>query len=765
MSRRLAWLLPLKTLPPIAGLVALLLLPGFHRAAGQSKPGTELKTNPPAVSQEFTIGNQSAAEWPDPWPAPMPKPEGTPDEVAADLAKIVLNGGPDTLPALERAALESGFSIHDESGKVLFMPDDASDIGLSMLNFDLAIASENTKTKKKILISDLERGIHENDELKDISLPDAFADTMKANLDEFHAGLRFWAQFVSSLSSQSDGDYDAVAVCDDDSEISGPQATWLLYLSAGQAAAGLMTPAEQPDNPPLGSHLAVPPSDANMRQGTNIPAFRDLSRSLTQQQRSTIAQKIQQSQSHLDPQIRFLNEVLRLARNQFVQIEGNYYNPPLIHAKVFDQLGGEMHLKIVPILKVPAKFRAKYQAAMATVPGANPMPPDGPLKLADVRLEEDDLFTVAQKGMDDSGASLILQGTKQERHLVANPVAEDFTIPSVGLVTYADPAFGFERIKTNVPYRDWHNPGGLLSVMMTVHGSGTLKNPEGGVTMHWTINRKAESKALLIQSLPIAMYAIGGAKQGDASVLSWVTSFDPNVNPTSWKFMIDDETTITAPIGGCATKEGETTTATDTVKDRAPSAEEREFLKVIGAAVQIDKAKKPSFHATTPAAPVKRKSSGNTPRNDTMDMLEDVDVTPPPGVRLDHGIEVDDAGGSGAISIAVSGKLAGYDTWRGNAGDHQVAITITYRIQSAAQTTTPPDQQATLSLQQIKHLLALQSRRLLVGSTSNWKLGGSSSAILVNGPVWVRKGPAITCSEIVIRDKMPTKKKSLIGTK
>src|SRR4051812_28460942 len=150
-------------------VAALFSAAGLTPWQGEQKSKTA--TTSSAKTQERTIrldSNDQTYSFPNPWPAPLPHPEGSIDDVAAELASKVLAGGPDALPALERAALESGFAIHDSTGKELYKPKDNRAVGVSILDFDLAVAAELTKRKDKTLMGDLAKAAAENPALKGV---------------------------------------------------------------------------------------------------------------------------------------------------------------------------------------------------------------------------------------------------------------------------------------------------------------------------------------------------------------------------------------------------------------------------------------------------------------------------------------------------------------------------------------------------------------------------------------------------------------------
>ncbi len=119
----------------LAGLLAALLTLNFISASGSQGSKGKITPTSKVIEKHAPMAADSAPKTfeysdkypdfdvPDAFPAPLALPDGAPDEAAWALAKKVLDGGPDCLAALERAALESGMSVHDENGKYKYLPD------------------------------------------------------------------------------------------------------------------------------------------------------------------------------------------------------------------------------------------------------------------------------------------------------------------------------------------------------------------------------------------------------------------------------------------------------------------------------------------------------------------------------------------------------------------------------------------------------------------------------------------------------------------
>jgi hypothetical protein len=176
-------------------------------------------------------------------PGQLLLPEGHVDEIAAALAKEVLSGGLQTLPALLSAAGMAGFDIK-HGGEIISQGQGSQGISIDAFELQLMAVLLNLGFSMPLddITSDLVSAapdIMSGDELKNIII-----DGIREHAQNSTGPHRFWARFVVELGKQSSPSYDILNSSIGDISMNTAQINFILWrLSADISVMPGLAPA------------------------------------------------------------------------------------------------------------------------------------------------------------------------------------------------------------------------------------------------------------------------------------------------------------------------------------------------------------------------------------------------------------------------------------------------------------------------------------------------------------------------------------------
>ncbi len=751
---------------------ALFLAVGY--GLWQTKPKVVQKT---AQTDNSTSGTDvSTAEvpplaFPSTWPAPLAKPEGTPQQVAASLARTVLAGGQDTLPALERAALESGFSIHDKDGKILFSPAPDADNGMSMLDLDLVVAAEGAKRKSFVTYDDLQ---HQLGTDVDLPLKDLLPTAIIEALNSQHASQQLWANFILQLGMESNGDYDSVGSAGD-TRVSGPQACFLLYEAAGQAWSATQPAPEKPANdanptvppadspPPTGNHISHGPLSDTRTQSLNgtarDAAFRDLAQDMSQFSGTAINEYIAshpQSTPHLS--------MLALEREQLIgtgtTINLKMQGAPLVRSSVTGKEGGSRPLFVFVTFKVSDEVRTRYDAARQFVPRAKALPNNGPQDVTVALPTDPDIIYAKPYSLSTGGAQVQAEliGAEQKRDLPDAPREDNY---SAGVYAWVPAENPLVHHTFYVPIKDWLANGLEVSLHIKVEGSGILSYPEHDTKLLWAIDRELADRINLNYDYPQAALTptLYDPKEPNrfTSYMKLVTDpKKPSPDPSP-QYHVDDVFAYDAPaMGGCG-KDNERLRSVKTIKSLPWKTQQQ---PPTGASIAQWDSKNKVYHFSFAyhSVPVEINQDQSTAQQTIMSVVDDIDIPKMIGMIFDTGMvslpNVQPIGSDPPLKFKVK-------SLEGGSGPNEVSVSLGWVIQrkGAAGGTGSNPPLTWVEQQEIRDRAESELARLMslpanaIETPRQTAMGALARSH--HGPLWLSDPSAATCSEIEIDDELP----------
>ena len=509
------------------GVVGLMIL----MATVEGAQGTKAKANPKPSPKSAQAASQIEApvplefgdngpdfDMPTNWPAPGARPSGSPEAAAAALARSVLKGGPDALPAIQRAALESGISIRNESGEVIFAAPESADIGLSVSDFELAVAAFATHRNATMEFAELNKVYASDERLASMDLRSLLEKTLNQFQGSIHPGKRFWAQFVRSFGLTPGSPYSFLFEKEEGASICSAQLVWLSYVGAGQMHAAFRR------NPHENLLTALGPFRFERQRPSQMAAMRNLQRIVQHLGQGPIAQHIQTTVSGgNDPAW----AMLELAASELIRtgtrITGTLRNSPLVRTKTRGQTGGDSTLEVRIDFQLSSAARARFARNAQSLGATVPLPPNGPLECGTLaaNLLGNSLVHIANvpqwmTAISPGRYRIVLRGDAQHEGFTANakPVMREASISVNG--NHSSLVVGYQPQRTfRIPVRDWLQPGVLLHFELEVTGSGTEEMLSGG-SVSWYMIRSLSGITKLTLKMP-------GATLPDMS-----GRFDPN---------------------------------------------------------------------------------------------------------------------------------------------------------------------------------------------------------------------------------------------
>jgi hypothetical protein len=715
---------------------------GLPKSETAQKP----KTAPPA-SDSKTLGKYGPLDFPKTWPAPLARPAGSLDQVADILATKIMAGGPEALPALQRAALESGFAIHGKDGNVLYSPDPAIANGISMLDLDLVVAVEGVKRQVLVSFEDLQKQL--DPELSDFGLALHLYDAVSESSQHKNAGRKFWSSFMVELSMQSDGP----------EAMSLPQSYFMLYMGAGQAWAGSegAEPETEPETTPGLPEAEEPPPHGPLAQAQARDAsFGNLRQSITSFSDTAIAEYMSQNASRGRSGYASL---LRLARQQALmtgtELLVRWPGEPLVKRKVTGQEGESDDLFFSTNFDVTADFRERFEAARAFLPRTQPLPPNGPLEV-NAHCTPGDRFVVRPNSfrIPAEEVQVALVGTRQTRTLPTVPLQEDLTLPlEVKAIYNAGPSpIVAAHKKLNVAVRDWLPTGLIVEVDLKLEGSGTLTSDDH--TLKWTIYRSYFHRVALDMELPSsAMISLTpfNAQQPNR-FKSWMNDITKQ-SPFTYGYVVREVYTTDGPASGCGTEPGERSQSWTRIFGSG--------LKSISG-TKMDSAEWDStdqrYGLATVFNPVRVTYSGRgtVDREGDMAILTGVELPPADqNVTLTLGnLKALNFNPSSGLSWAS--ELTGYDGWAGN---RKIDLTVNWKVKRQSGGNAPlSESEYAAVIQEVQEATQAFARKVEAeSSTYNHAVAQRAS---IGGQLWVGDPSAASCDELVMSDALPTKSKA-----
>lgn len=484
------------------------------------QPPVNPETNPrsqPGVGSQVNSPMDAELDWPRQLPQPLPMPPGDPQMSARELATKFLAGGDDALPALLSAVLACGYAVHDYNGRSLFEPQRDRANGLSILDFDLALAEALNRSR---VASD---GVALEDLLKamkgaaKVDFTDLWANTSFMLLRSRHPGLRFYAHFLAELSHQPGTDYSSPALGEFD-DLSSAHALFLLTYTMGQFAVQRTKPVKSDyDEGQLYASLdSSPPYDAvadgirEIQQVTSIIVGESGGLDW-----DAITRAVESGSRDVTGMSRAAY-IAAIARIQWLQygVKIRVASEKLIRTKELGEKGGDAKVQIDSEYRISSSIR-DYLAEAGKKLGLNlSLPENGPFNLALIHVHEWDALVVEPKAylashVGDGKYEFEFRGQVQRKQL-ASPMPEDLTTDYT-LVTRVSPSrirdyFGrFEGtvatlaqgmeggIKVHhrnyvLNVQDWHDGHWSGELVVTVDGTGTQF--DSSFAKVWSTSRK-----------------------------------------------------------------------------------------------------------------------------------------------------------------------------------------------------------------------------------------------------------------------------------
>ena len=777
-----------------AAIVALFASVGFGAWQAKQKNSDKAATsdeNPPS-HDVATPEVPDVSHFPSPWPAPLAKPSGTPEQVATALAQKVLAGGPDALPALEGAALESGFSIHNSETKaILFSPSPETDIGMSMADFDLFVAAEGAKRKTVSQYGGLQSEIE--GDLPDFPLNYLLPHETIEGVYSRHPGYQFFGNFIMQLGMKSTPpsgmdssrqlrmpprpEFKALGQ-DSNAKFNEPQICFLLYMAAGQAWAGSEGGDKKTEEPPAEAP-GVPPADEPPPHGPDArihgqaldAAFRDLRQVLTNLSDTSIAQTIIQNGSK-GHSAHFT--LLSLAQQRILQV-GTKINfvvglAPLVRTKIHGQTGGTRTLHVHVSFSVPDDVRTKYDTLRSFMIKSNPLPKNGPqdqpvmLSSLDVRIEVNPDHVRTSNGE----ATTKLIGAVQDQQLGKNPVADDYSTELNAFVPANQPLV----LKVGyVPVRDWLPNGTTLLVGICVKGSGRQDLP-GDTHLYWAIDRWIVDTTDLPDPIPMSMITPNSSNK---NLSSWTQFFNP---AKGWadpepKYEVDDFYIYDGPVFDCASKAGERGQSVENVRSLPWKGNSNTYNSSPSTVEWDSKTETYNFKRWIRKVPTEKWNNGVPDQPRDISILEDVDIpeaaatgnVPSRSALNEEFVQMMGLSAEGANNT----KIYQVKSLKDGKGDKTVAVDVVWKIyRPSAKAGGGGGKQPPLSFAEQQALRAKVQELLAISvpkhnSSKNihhwpdFKPALTTPARAAHGPLWIADPSAATCSEIDIADSLPSK--------
>ncbi len=152
------------------------------------------------------LAAQTSAAKPGTSPAISMLPEEV-DYWAVRLAKQVLKGGKDALPALDAAFLAAGFGIRQKDGQITqsYKPGQFIIVNRMELEAMVSMSAKGMNLPMANLVSGLGKALPE---VSPAELTDLLLDGIRKNAVSQRACMRFWSLFIVELGRQSARPYD-----------------------------------------------------------------------------------------------------------------------------------------------------------------------------------------------------------------------------------------------------------------------------------------------------------------------------------------------------------------------------------------------------------------------------------------------------------------------------------------------------------------------------------------------------------------------------
>jgi hypothetical protein len=776
-------------------LVSVSFCAGLITAVGYSprqekKPGTDS-----VQSDKPTLRPSSPHElkFPNPWPQPLDVPDTDPEEAAWYLAQKVIAGGTDALPALERAALLSGFSIHSSDGKILYSPEEGCDLGLSMLDLDLVIAADLTSGQVPATLADLETHLR----AKGFKIPAAqlLGKTVTAWQDNFHPGKYFFSNFMIGLCSRNDGGEVNFEELAPDTEVCAAQLTFLSYVAFGMSAVGentrnglppgvkedirLASGEEEKDEPAPGVPPAEeppptaedpPPHGPNASQSTAAGvSLRNLMQAMAEFVSMDWSEYVRQNTTPgSNPQLAILEFIrIQIYRSGLRPVCVGQTPNPLVRTKTKGQKGGNSDLRVDVTLSISSDIRQKYAAARLELPGAAPLAPDGPIDVLVKALAHD------ENGMDDQALdtpnyqsvgtgkiNFSLVGATQKKNLLAKvePVRRWPTL-TVKFSPQAIKGCPFVPFEIKVPVTDWRNSGLYLDFQISVEGHGTYVW-KGGRKVVWSVNRMLSDSSLLNTEMPGGALLEGGQVPLNKIMEYTGWTKDPNKGlDETFEYYVRDNYIYTNRVGagGCAVRDSRRKPQTSfrryaDRKEPAPKDMGADLLQIH----EVANTKDFGFMSSFWPIPVLLTESYNKPLNTHIRVFFGTERnSPPPYVKLEDGL-ITLKGRSKSGSFDLTGTLKELTGGRGKntvkihvfwiiGGDHLFSLDKNPPNNDPPPPPPPPNEQPFYA----------KTQKQFRGGSRLSDLNSPNAKQRRKDELWVDHNSAATCSEIILSDSLP----------
>ncbi len=752
-----------------AATVALSASGGF--GAWHAEQKTPAKTDQKDQADVETSGKEISTgqepgplTFPDTWPAPLPAQSGDATQAATALAKKVLAGGPDALPALERAALQSGFSIHDQDGKVIFSPTAEADNGMSMLDMDLVVAAEGARRKTMMTYGDLQQNSGMTEE--EFPLAYMFGHEIAEGIFCKNPALQFLSQFVMQLGAQSNDEADALG-SSNETRLNVPQAIFQSYLAAGEAWAGAQpgtgnaTPEEAPTVPPADE---PPPAGQVIGHGPFLQAaardaaFRNLQACQTSFSQAYILDFVQQH-TGATPH----SSLLALARMQLLRagttISLRMSGAPLVRSSLTGHTGGKRHLYVRVTFNISEDMRRRYNAARKFVPSAKALPDQG-IQNVSVKLMTDfDVIVpkpiVVPTNGTEGDADLV--GAVQTRTLTGTRLEDYYDTKLHAIVPPND---AIARKMFTVPIKDWLESGLTITIHIKVDGSGVISGDDSN--LYWIIDRELVETSDLNYDMPMAAVSGTATLPNDKRFTSWMQRPDP-MNPTKQdpppSYHVSDLYVYEGPVADCAAKKGQRGQSVKRVES-LPWKEPDEMTFNQSRVEWDAKLKKYSFAAAYQPVLVETSTDGASEGQTRMSILDGLEVP----ADFQHVVNesqmtvglVDPTGNGVPETLEVK-------AFQGLNGPKTVRVSIDWIIKrpGASAGQQPPltvaERQALQTKIQLMLAKALPKPEPSEGAfdLADLKPRLAPSAIAAHGPLWIADPSAAACSETQVSDQFP----------
>jgi len=574
--------------------------------SGGRPPANEPAAASPSEEAEASKADAGPTDLPRTLPIPAPMPPGPPDMAARILARQVLSGRSESLPALMRAMLAAGHPIVRRDGVALYDPEPGNSNGVGMLDAELFFAAEAAKAGTEVTLGGLARTVRKNPAFHDFDILAAW----KADLAELgkstEPSTRFWFEFIRAMSTESEGSYADPASAAENSALSPVQAHMILirsfaafYFATNGTSTALFDHSMLLDRRSGGpflpdaeiSRYADPFARIRMADLARTWFGRDQQRSLQDAFRRLLERFPEMDERGANTWFAAMCQWMWILNHLELVVQTD--NDPLVRTKRYLQRGATKEFLLALKLAIPRQAREHFESYGRDLGVSVSLPPDGQLP-----LNTDFPFTLTQKPLDPESAKLIevkslelpsgrgsiepgklvVEGAPQGKTFTREPV-EDRRRAVVKFEIKADPGrFVFTsewgRVaselglvgsgEVRVPVTDWKDSSWSGQIRAEASGRGTVKIDEDWEAT-WNTERSFFTAFELDGSVPEGLIKqavrTNPTARGPRKYATYYLKRNPQVS-----LRYEEYRKTRGPVENCALeKKGESTTTLEAI--------------------------------------------------------------------------------------------------------------------------------------------------------------------------------------------------------